>query len=131
MPEFELADEVVQLGSQTAHFSQHARRVLLPYAADLIESLRNLLNTLCLFVTRNCNIANQTGSFFGLFGNHVEFIKRKGGIATQTDIKRSISEFNQSGGVDKLRQYLADLVAKGALVLQTDKGGKIRKTMVL
>jgi predicted ArsR family transcriptional regulator len=53
----------------------------------------------------------------------ISAIKRKGGIATLTEIKRSISEFNQSGGVEKLRQFIADLIAKGVLVLQTDKGG--------
>jgi hypothetical protein len=42
-------------------------------------------------------------------------IQRKGETATITDIKRSIAEFNQDGGVEKLRKYLADLVAKGIL----------------
>jgi len=49
-------------------------------------------------------------------------IKRKGGIATLTDIKRSINEFNQGGGVEKLKQYIADMIAKGTIVSQTGKG---------
>jgi hypothetical protein len=51
-------------------------------------------------------------------------ITRNGGAATITDIKRKIAEFNQAGGVEKLRQYLADLVSKGYLTLQTSKGDR-------
>jgi len=51
-------------------------------------------------------------------------IQRKGGTATLTGIKRSIAEFNQSGGVPRLKQYLADLVSNGTLLLHNDQGGK-------
>ena len=53
----------------------------------------------------------------------VSAIQRKGTM-TLTGIKRSIAEFNQSGGVEKLRLCLADLIANGVLVLRQDKGDK-------
>jgi hypothetical protein len=56
----------------------------------------------------------------------ITVIKRKGGIATLTGIKRSISEFNQSGGVEKLRQYLDDLITKGVIAPHTEKGSNGR-----
>ena len=58
----------------------------------------------------------------------ISAIRRKGGATTLTGIKRSISEFNQSGGVEKLRQYLADLVARGIIAPHTEKGINGRNT---
>jgi hypothetical protein len=58
-----------------------------------------------------------------MFGRIVSAFKRKGGVATLTEIKRSFNEFNQSGGMEKLRQYITALIANGTLVLQTAKGG--------
>ena len=49
-------------------------------------------------------------------------IQRKG-KATVSDIKRSIAEFNQAGGAEKLRCILADLVSNGSLTIHTDKSG--------
>ena len=49
-------------------------------------------------------------------------IQRKGS-ATVSELKRSIFEFNQAGGVEKLRKHLADLVSNGALVIQANKSG--------
>jgi len=54
----------------------------------------------------------------------INAIQRKGGRLTLTEIKRSIALFNQSGGVDKLRQCLADLVSKGILTIEPDEAGK-------
>jgi hypothetical protein len=51
----------------------------------------------------------------------VTAIQRKGGVATLREIKRSIAEFNQSGGAEKLKQCLTDLVAHGILTLCTNK----------
>lgn len=51
-------------------------------------------------------------------------IKDKGGTATITDIKRSIAEFNQRGGAERLRKLLADLVSSGTLKLRKDKVGR-------
>ena len=53
----------------------------------------------------------------------VSAIHRKGGEATLTGIKRSIAFFNQSGGVEKLRKCLDDLLENGTLTLRKDKGG--------
>ena len=54
----------------------------------------------------------------------LDAIRRKGGKATLTDIKRSIAFFNQSGGVEKLRQYLGSLLSSGAIALEANEDGK-------
>ena len=48
-------------------------------------------------------------------------IEQCGGVASTTDIKRRAAEFNPSGGAERLKKLLADLVAKGILLLQKNK----------
>jgi hypothetical protein len=48
-------------------------------------------------------------------------IEQCGGVASTTDIKRRAAEFNRSGGMERLKKLLADLVAKGILLLQKNK----------
>ena len=52
-------------------------------------------------------------------------IKRNGTV-TATEIRRSISEFNQTGGAEKLHNFLADLVSKGVISAEPSTGGNGR-----
>jgi len=55
--------------------------------------------------------------------NRIISVIRELGQATVTDIKRKIAQFNQSGGVEALRKYLADIVSNGTLTIHTEKSG--------
>ena len=54
-------------------------------------------------------------------GKILRAIERNGGVASVAKIKDSIAEFNPSGGAERLKKLLADLVAKGILLLQKNK----------
>jgi hypothetical protein len=45
------------------------------------------------------------------------------GEATVTEIKRKIAEYNQGGGVEKLRNVLSELVSNGSLNVRTKQSG--------
>jgi hypothetical protein len=52
----------------------------------------------------------------------ISVIREKGNV-TVKDIKRSIAVFNQSGGTEALRKYLAELVSDDTLTVHTEKSG--------
>jgi len=58
------------------------------------------------------------------FDKIIAAIRRRGGIATPTEIRRSIALFNQAGGVELLKKHLAELMSKGVIIVKTNESGK-------